>query len=117
MSFELRDLTDKQKKAMKVRHYMLHLPPTMTQEQYKYIAGIARSVINNEPFTFVHEKAMQFLLRMAYHYRNVLTEFDEQDRWSDEDESTLNKISLEFKPILEYLVEEFKLDVSKFRRD
>lgn len=117
MGFEIKDLTDEQKAKMKVRHYTLHLPATITQEQYQFIASIARWVIDNEPVTVVHEKSMQFLLRIVYSHRSVLQEFDESDRWTDQDESDLNKIVQGFKPILEYLQEEYKLNIGKFRRD
>ena len=114
---ELRDLTDEQKASMKVKHYTLHLPATLHPEQLTFITKMTKAIINNEPFFTVHEKAMQFLLRVAYNYRNMLTEFDEQDRWSEEDDLSLEKISREFKPILDWIIEQFKVDVSKFRRD
>ena len=117
MSRELKDLTEEQKATMKVKHYTLHIPATALPEQINFIEGMARAVLNNEPFTVIHEKAMQFLLRMAYNYRNILTEFDEQDRWSNDDDRDLNKISREFKPILEWLVETYKLNIGKFVRD
>jgi hypothetical protein len=114
---ELKDLTDEQRESMKVKHYTLHIPITASKEQINFIEGMARSVLNNEPFTVIHEKAMQFLLRLAYSYRNILTEFDEQDRWKDEDDNSLEKISREFKPILDWIVETYKLNVDKFVRD
>lgn len=114
---KLENLTDEQKASMKVKHYTLHLPVWLSDDQLNLIQSTAKAVVNNEPFTMIHEKAMQFLLRMAYNYRNILTEFDEQDRWTDDDDSNLNKISREFQPILDYLQEQYKLDIGKFRRD
>lgn len=114
---KLSELTDEQKAAMKVQHYTLHLPAYLTDGQIKFIQDTAKSVINNEPLTIVHEKTMQFLLKIAYFYRSIVQEFDEQDRWTDEDESSLNHIVRGFKPIIEYLQEQYKIDISKFRRD
>ena len=114
---KLEDLTDEQKASMKVKHYTLNLPAYLTDDQLKFITEMAKSIINNEPFTVVHEKAMQFLLRIAYNHRNILTEFDEQDRWTDDDDVKLNKISREFRPIIDWLVEEYKLNIDKFVRD
>ena len=111
------DLTDEQREKMKVQHYTLHLPSNMTREQLSFIQKIAKLVELNEPITIVHEKGMQHLLKWSYNYRNILTEFDEQDRWTEEDDTSLEKIAKEFKPILDWLIEQYKLDVSKFRRD
>lgn len=116
-NMELRDLTDEQKASMKIKHYTLHLPATLLPEQLTFITNMAKSIMNNEPLTIVHEKAMQYLLKWAYNYRNILTEFDEQDRWSEEDDNSLEKIAKEFKPILDWIIEQYKIDVSKFRRD
>lgn len=113
----LTQLTPQQKAQMKVEHYKIHIPAYATREQLQFIQNIAQAVMKNEPITIVHEKAMQFLLRIAYTYRNTLTEFDEQDRWSEEDDMNLNKISAEFRPILDWLVEQYKLNIGKFRRD
>ncbi len=109
----LKDMTDEQKASMKVKHYTLHLPATMRPEQFEFIKGIAKCVLKNDPVTVVHEDAMRFLLRLAVQYRNVLFEFDEQNRWSDEDDDKINSMMEEFKPIIEYLQEEYKLDVSE----
>lgn len=114
---QLSELTKEQKAKMKVEHYTLHLPANFTPEQLRFVQTIAQSVERNEPITIVHEKALQYLLKWAYNYRNILTEFDEQDRWSEEDDMSLEKIAKEFKPILDYLIEQYKLNVSKFRRD
>ena len=114
---KLSDLTDEQRATMKVKHYNLHIPANAHPDQINFIQRVAKAVLNNEPITVVHEDAMRFLLRLAYNYRNILTEFDEQDRWSNDDDRDLNKVSRQFQPIIDYLQEEFKLDVSKFRRD
>lgn len=115
--FQIRGLTETQQKAMKVKHFTMHLPAYTTPEQYQFIKSVAVDVLNNRPVTVVHEKAMQSLLKWAYMYRNILTEFDEQDRWSEEDNETLEKIAREFKPILDWLVEKYRIDVGTFRRD
>ena len=111
------ELTEEQQAKMKIQHYTLHLPATLNHEQLSFIQNIAKLVELNEPITIVHEKGMQHLLKWAYNYRNILTEFDEQDQWTEEDDSSLEKIAKEFKPILDYLIEQYKLDISKFRRD
>lgn len=113
----LSDLTEEQRASMKVKHYKLHLPANTTVDQIMFIQSIANSVVNNEPITIMHETATQFLLRMAYNYRNALWEFDEQDRWKDDDDKMLLKLSEQFKPMLEYMQEKLKLDISKRFKD
>ena len=113
----LSELTDKQKAMLKVEHYNLHIPAGASPKQISFIQNVAKAVLDNKPIAIVYEVAMQKLLRWAYSYRNILTEFDEQDRWSEEDDIALNKISLEFKPILDYLKEQYKLNIAPFRRD
>lgn len=113
----LNQLTPMQKANIKVEHFKLHLPAYTTKEQLQFIQKTAMSVINNEPVTIVHEEAMKRLLRWAYTYRNILVEFDEQDRWTEEDESDLDKIATGFKPILDWLVERYRINIGKFRRD
>ena len=113
----LNPLTPEQKAKMKVKHFDLHIPAYATKTQLDFIVNTAKAVIANEPITIVHEKAMQFLLKCAYTLRNVYTEFDEQVRWTDGDNEMLEVIAKEFKPILDWLVENYKLNVNKFRRD
>ena len=114
---QLKELNEEQLKQLKIKHFTLHLPPTLSQEQLEFIKGVTIKVVRNDPVTLVHEKAIQFLLWLAYKYRNILTEFDEQKRWSEEDNDFLEKLNIAFKPTIDYLIEQYKLDTSKFRRD
>lgn len=109
----LKDLSEEEKATMKVNHYTLHLPNTATKEQLTFINDIAKNVIGNQPITVVHEKAMQFLLRVALQYRNVLIEFDEDKRWTDSDEESFQKILKEFKPMLDWIMEEYRIKVER----
>jgi len=109
----LKDLTDEQKATMKVDHYTLHIPVTAQPEQITFIQTMVNSVLNNEPFTVIREDVMQFLLRLAVSYRNVLFEFDEEVRWLDSDDKMLNGTMKQFKPILDYLQEQYKLDIKE----
>ena len=74
---QLKDLTEQQQKSLSVQHYDLHIPATATKEQLQFIMSTAKVVMSNQPLTIVHEEAMQFLLRIAVQYRNILEEFDE----------------------------------------
>lgn len=113
---KLSELTDEQKASMKVKHYTLHIPATASDEQIMFIQNMARSVLDNEPFTVIHEKALQFLLRLGIAYRNVLAEFDEfENRWSAEDHKFLESILKDFSPMLDYLQEQLNIDVNKYK--
>lgn len=110
-------MTDEQKASIKLKHYTLHIPATALPEQIEFIQDMAKNVLDNKPIVVIHEKTMQFLLRLAVEYRNVLFEFDEEDRWTDDDDRKINVIMLKFKPILEWLQEQYKLDIGKrFRK-
>ena len=113
-TIRLKQLTEAQQKLMSVQHYTLHLPATLTKEQLQFIMKIAKAVEENKPIIVVHEEAMQFLLRLAYTYRNILEEFDEKRRWTTKDESNLVRISKGFEPILEWLKEQYKLNIKEF---
>lgn len=113
-TIRLKELTEAQQEKMKVQHYDLHLPATMTKEQLEFIMKIAKAVEANKPITVVHEEAMQFLLRIAYTYRNILQEFDERRRWTEQDERDLVRISKGFAPILDWLKEQYKLHIKEF---
>ena len=115
--FQLKGLSEEQQVQMKVRHFTMHLPAYTTPEQYEFIKNVAVDVINNEPVAVVHHEALKRLLRWTYTYRNLLVEFDEGDRWTDEEDHDLGKIAAEFKPILDWLVSTYKLNINKFRRD
>jgi hypothetical protein len=70
---------------------------------------MAKSVINNEPFLVIKETYLQFLLRMSMEYKNVLIEFDESRRWTEEDEHNMNVLLTEFKPMADWIIEQYKI--------
>jgi len=113
---ELRNLTEEEQKAMKLTHYTLHLPATLTKQQRKFIVNMSKSVINNEPFVVIREDALRFLLRLGMLYRNILFEVDEGKRWNNSDENLFETLMGEFKPMIEWLQKKFKIKVEEWER-
>ena len=105
----LENLSDEEKEKLRVNHYTLHLPASLTKEQLVFIQKMAKSVINNEPFLVIKETYLQFLLRMGMEYRNALIEFDESRRWSEDNEINMNILLTEFKPMADWIIEQYKI--------
>jgi hypothetical protein len=113
---ELRNLTEAEQKAMKLTHYDLRLPNTLTKDQREFIVNMARSVAKNEPFVVIRHDALRYLLRMTMLYRNLLFEVDEDKRWSVSDESIFETLTSEFKPFVDWLQREFKITIEDWER-
>ena len=112
-NMRLENLTDAQKAKMKVTHYTMHLPASISKEQYEFIQGIAQCVLRNEPIVTIDERALQYALRIIMLYRNVLMEFDEGNRWKPEDETMFRVLYEEFKGMAEYIQKEHRITVRR----
>lgn len=106
----LEGLSDEEKEKLKLTHYTLHLPATLQKGQLEFIQNMARSVVNNEPFLVIKEYYLQFLLRLSMEYKNLLIEVDESKRWSVEDERQLNVVLTEFKPLADWIIEQYSIE-------
>ena len=113
---ELRSLTKKEQESMKITHYDLCLPNTLTKQQGDFIVNMARSVANNEPFVVIKHEALRYLLRLSMLYRNLLFEVDESKRWNINDENMFETLTSEFKPFVDWLQKEFKIEIEEWER-
>lgn len=111
---ELRNLTEEEQKSMKVNHYTLRLPNTLTKPQLEFIINTARSVANNEPFVIIKHEALRFVLQKTIQYRNILFEFDEDKRWTIQDENFFETLQSEFKDFIDWLQKEYKIKVEEW---
>lgn len=100
-----------------VDHFILHLPAYLFPEQLQFIQQVAEDVKRNKPMTTILYPTLQWFLKKVIEFRNYIIENEEQEKWSEEDDLKLEKYMKEFKPMLDFIIENYKLKIKEFRRD